>query len=151
MFLGNQQKYRGFGVDLSQKTDQEVYQLMELRYGPAFTQGIRDSLEATKVREIQYLEMKQMVEIQFRFRERVRGVVDNYRAWKRDYEAETDAVEKVYKAYDGIFLRGQLNDAWRMYVTVTRDYHEMYRTYMKQIEDKKRAPFSYDTYYKKAA
>ncbi len=118
------------------QSQDDILALLEERHGPAFTQSIRDRLTACKMREIQYLEMKQMVEILFRFRERARALVNVYRVWKRDYARETDQIEKVYKAYDGMFIRHQLQDAWKMYVTVNRDYHEMYRTYMKQLENR---------------
>ena len=109
-----------------------------------------DQMEETAplslTQEIQYLEMKQMVEIQFRFRERLRATLDQYRSWKREYAAQKDDVEKRYSGYDGIFIRHQLQDAWKMYMRVNQDYHEMYRTYMDQIEKKKAQPFSYKRY-----
>lgn len=129
-----------------QNLSAELFDQMEEKYGSAFMQDIHDRLGACEAREVQYLEMKQMVEIQFRFRERLRGMVNLYRNWKRDVAAEKDNIEKVYKTYDGMFIRRQLNDAWKMYVTVNHDYHEMYRTYMDQIEKKKAQPFSYKRY-----
>jgi len=119
---------------------------MEQKYGAAFTQDVRDRLEACEAREIQYLEMKQMGEIVFRFRERVRGLVNLYRSWKRDFSGEADKVERVYKAHEGHFLRRQLRDAWSLYVLVNKDYHEMYRIYMDQIRKKTLKPFDYRDY-----
>lgn len=119
---------------------------METRYGAAFVQGIRDSLNACEEKEVQYLEMKQMLDILFRFRERSRAMVHHYRVWKQVYESEKDTIERVYKAYEGLFLRQQLRDSWRLYLTVNRDYHDMYRTYMAQIDQKKGTPFSYRQY-----
>ncbi len=112
---------------------QDVYDVMEARYGAAFTQDIRDKLAVVQAREIQYLEMKQMVEIMFRYRERLRAFIVQYRKWKHDYALETDTVEKVYKGYEGLFLRRQLKDAWQLYLMANRDYHEMQRTYLSQI------------------
>lgn len=106
---------------------------MEERYGPAYVQQIRDHLVQTEAREIQYLEMKQMAEILARFRNRVRVMVHHYRRWKADYERETDRVEKVYRAYEGIFVRRQLADVWSLYLTVNRDYHEMRRVYLANL------------------
>ena len=120
---------------------QEVYDAMEARYGAAFTQDIRDRLERVQTREIQYFEMKQMVEIMFRYRERVRAFVMQYRAWKKDYDLEKDTVEKVYKGHEGLFLRRQLRDAWQLYLIANRDYHDMYKTYMDQISNKKSEPY----------
>lgn len=133
--------------------NQDDFEQMETKYGAAFVQDIRDRLAACQVKEVQYLEMKQMLEILFRFRERARAMITHYRVWKNAYEAEKDPIERVYKGYEGIFIRQQLRDAWKLYLTVNRDYHEMYRTYMDQIEQKKHKPFSYDNYnsYRSAA
>jgi len=130
--------------------NQDDFDAMETKYGAAFVQGIRDQLSACETREVQYLEMKQMHEVLFRFRERARALATHYRAWRVDYNAEQDTIERVYKGYEGQFIRQQLRDAWRLYLTVNRDYHDMYRTYMGQIERAKQAPFSYDTYRKAA-
>ena len=124
----------------------EDFEAMETKYGAAFVQDIQDRLAVCEAREVQYLEMKQMLEILFRFRERARAMLVHYRVWKNAYEAEKDEIERVYKGYEGIFLRQQLRDSWKLYLTVNRDYHEMYRTYMEQIEKKKAVPFAYDDY-----
>lgn len=106
---------------------------MEERYGPAYVQQLRDHLIHIEAKEIQYLEMKQMAEVLARFRNRVRVMIHHYRRWKTDYERETDRIEKVYRAYEGIFVRRQLADVWQLYLTVNRDYHEMRRVYLANL------------------
>ena len=106
---------------------------IEERYGPAYVQQLRDRLIHIEGREIQYLEMKQMAEILARFRNRVRVMIHHYRRWKVDYERETDRIEKVYRAYEGIFVRRQLADVWQLYLTVNRDYHELRRVYLANL------------------
>jgi hypothetical protein len=134
------------------KMNHDDFDAMETKYGAAFVQDIRDRLAACQVKEVQYLEMKQMLEILFRFRERARAMISHYRVWKHSYEAEKDDIERVYKAYEGLFIRQQLRDSWKLYLTVNRDYHEMYKTYMDQIETKKKTPFSYERHnYRSAA
>lgn len=124
----------------------DEFESMETRYGAAFAQDVHDKLALCETKEVQYLEMKQMGDVLTRFRERTRAMISHYRVWKKAYGDETDGIERVYKAYEGMFMRQQLRDAWRLYLTVNRDYHELYRTYMTQIDQKKAAPFSYDTY-----
>lgn len=84
-------------------------------------------------RDIQYLDMKQMIDILARFRARLRVTVRLYRRWRADYAREGDEMERAYSAYEGIFIRQQLRDCWRMYVTVNRDYHEMRRVYLASL------------------
>lgn len=84
-------------------------------------------------RAIQYLDMKHMIDVLERQRARVRALTVYYRGWKATYATETDDIEKAYAAYEGIFIRRQLQDAWTLYVTVNQDYHEMYRVYMASL------------------
>lgn len=112
---------------------QALFHEMEKRYDTSFVQSIRDRIQASEIRDVQYLEMKQMQDILCRYRGRVRHMIKVYRRWKKGYEFERDELEKVYLAYEGIFLRQQLHDAWQLYVTVNRDYHEMRDTYLANL------------------
>lgn len=115
---------------VSTSEDKALFDRLERKHGPGFVQDIQDRLTLWQKRDIQYLEMKQMQDILNRFRNRVRANIKHYRRWKADYESEKDQIEKVYKAYDGIFVRRQIKDAWRLYVMVNKDYHDMRRTYL---------------------
>ena len=106
---------------------------VEEQYGPAYVQQLRDHLIHIEAKEISYLEMKQMAEIMARFRNRVRVMIHHYRRWKADYERENDRLEKVYRAYEGIFVRRQLADVWQLYLTVNSDYHELRRVYLANL------------------
>ena len=99
---------------------------------PSFVLGLRRRLPV-RGRAIQYPDMKQMGDVLTRFRARVRGLTTYYRGWQARYGAETDEVEKTYTAYEGIFIRRQLRDAWTLYVTVNQDYHEMRREYLASL------------------
>ncbi len=105
----------------------------ETVFGTAYIQQLRDHLIHIDAGEISYLEMKQMAEVMVRFRNRVRVMVHHYRRWKADYEREHDRIEKVYRAYEGIFVRRQLADVWQLYLTVNRDYHELRRVYLANL------------------
>ncbi len=100
----------------------------------SFVQGIRDCVAAGELKEIQYFELKQMNDdILPRYRSRVRELINEYRNWKSRYSKENDQIEKLYQAYDGIFMRSQLSDALRIYEMANRDYHEMRRMYMDRL------------------
>ncbi len=114
-------------------TGQDIFEEMEERHNVAFVQDIRDRITDIEKREIQYLEVKQMTDMLIKYREKMRRVLREYREWKTAYEAETDEIEKVYTAYEGIFARRQLQDAWKLYVTVNTDYHDMRRTYLTNL------------------
>ena len=118
---------------------QDIFDRLETSYGPAYLQDIQDRLNLCEAREIQYLEMKQIIEILARFRNRVRVMIRNYRSWKAAYDSENDQIEKVYKAYDGIFMRRQMDDAWKMYIMVNKDYHELRRMYLASM---RRIPYT---------
>lgn len=99
---------------------------------PVTVLGLRRRLPV-QGRPIQYLDMKQMGEVLARSRARMRALVTYYRGWQAGYVAETDDVEKTYAAYEGIFIRRQLRDAWTLYVTVNQDYHEMRSVYLASL------------------
>ncbi len=81
----------------------------------------------------QYLEVKQMSDILVRQRDKARQALRDYRQHKRTHMAETDAIEKLYLGYEGIFMRDHLRDALRLYVMVNRDFHAAYNEYMKSL------------------
>jgi len=117
------------------------FEKLENRYGSAFVQELKDRIAACELKEVQYFELKQMNDcILPRYRSRVRELINEYRQWKEQYSKEDDQIEKVYKAYDGIFLRNQLKDALRMYEMANKDYHEMQRMYFEGLK-KIRPPF----------
>lgn len=124
--------------------DQDVFGQMELKYGSAFAQGVADSLHGCEVREVRYHEMRRMTEVLFRYRERARAMISHYRVWRDSFEAERDEVEKLYKGYEGTFLQRQVQDAWKLYVMANKDYHEMYRMYIGQLERREGAYSSGD-------
>ncbi len=100
--------------------------------GAVYILGLRRRLPV-QGRAIQYLDMKQMADVLERQRARVRAMSVYYRGWKAGYAEESDEIERVYAAYEGIFIRRQLQDAWRLYVTVNQDYHEMRRVYLASL------------------
>lgn len=112
---------------------QDILIDLDRQDGGAQVRAIRESLIRGTGMDIQYLDMKQRGDILARFRSRVRLAVRQVRAWKAAYEAETDTIEKVYSAYEGIFIRRQFADVWQLYVTVNRDYHEMRRVYLANL------------------
>lgn len=114
-------------------TGQDVFDEMEERHNVAFVQDIRDRITDIERREIQYLEVKQMIDMLIRYRAKMKKVLTEYRAWKTAYEVETDEIEKVYTAYEGIFARRQFADAWKLYVTVNQDYHDLRRAYLANL------------------
>lgn len=112
----------------------EHFDDMEMKYGVAFVQDIRDRLAVCELKEVHFLELKQMNDdILPRYRAMARRLLKQYRAWKAGYAGERDGLERVYRAYEGIFLRQQLADALRLYVTANRDYHEMRRMYLDSL------------------
>lgn len=118
---------------MSVYTGQDVFRELETRHHVGFVQGIKDSVTRAEQREVQYLEVKQMIDMLIRYRTKMKKVLAEYRDWKTAYEAETDEIEKVYTAYEGIYARRQFADCWKLYVTVNKDYHDMRRAYLANI------------------
>lgn len=92
-------------------------------------------LKATRSEAWQYLEVKQLAEILSRHREKLRLAVREYRLLKQTLAAETDAIEKLYLSYEGMFMRDHLRDTLRLYLIVNRDYHEAYESYFDAVKN----------------
>ena len=90
----------------------------------------------------QYLEVKQLAEILSRHRNKAREALKDYSVLKRAIAAETDAIEKLYLGYEGMFLRDHLRDALRLYVMINRDFHEAYRSYMDALDADNAVPMA---------
>lgn len=88
---------------------------------------------AHDIRDMGVNDMLEMAESLAVFRACVRAMLTLYRAWKSGYAQETDGFEKIHRAYDGIFVRRQFADAWRLYLTANRDYHEVRRVNMTNL------------------
>jgi hypothetical protein len=89
-------------------------------------------LKENRQHQWQYLEVKQLAEILARHREKLRLAIREYRLLKTTIAAETDAIEKLYLNYEGMFLRDHLRDALRLYVMINHDYHEAYAAYLEE-------------------
>ena len=92
-----------------------------------------EKLKETKKESWQFLEVKQMGEILARHREKARLAIREYRQLKNARLAETDAIEKLYLGYEGLFMRDHLRDTLRLYMLVNHDYHEAYEAYMDEV------------------
>lgn len=96
----------------------------------ASVENLVAKLKGTGSNAWNYLEVKQLAEILARHREKTKLAVREYRLLKQALAAETDAIEKLYLGYEGMFMRDHLRDALRLYVMINRDYHDAYRAYM---------------------
>jgi hypothetical protein len=94
-----------------------------------------NKLKATQKNDWQYLEVKQLAEILARYREKMRLAIREYRLLKQTLAAETDAIEKLYLGYEGMFMRDHLRDGLRLYVMINRDFHEAYRSYFEALKN----------------
>jgi hypothetical protein len=102
-------------------------------FGVSGVETIRARLLQTEGRDIEYADIAQMSDILQRFRRRMRNMVHMYRCWQLDYARERDLLDKTYSAQEGLFIRRQLQDSWRLYVTVNKDYHAMRRYYLANL------------------
>lgn len=84
-------------------------------------------------RPVELSDLRQMEDVQARYRARLKAMLAHYRRWQAGYERERDAIERTYAAYEGIFLRRQIQDSWTLYVTVNRDYHAMLRVFLASL------------------
>lgn len=104
-----------------------VEQDLEMRYGPAFMQGVMDRLNAAQEREIQGIETKEIKSALDRARARTRDLVRQYRSARMEYRLALRSggarADRAYRGYEEEFLRRQLRESIRLYLMTNRDYH----------------------------
>lgn len=99
----------------------------------AFTDILANRIHGLGRENYQFLEVKQLAEILVRYREKAREAVREMRSWKARVSVEKDDIEKLYLNYEGMFLKDHVRDTLRLYRMVSRDFYDVYGTYMGSI------------------
>jgi len=106
-------------------------------FDASLTRGLAFTVHPSLQSEVQYLDLKQITEILYKYRNRVRAILAEYRTWRTQHARQYDEVERIYSAYEGHFLRGQIRDCLHLYYAAHRDYHAMRRIYLGSLKNKR--------------
>lgn len=79
--------------------------------------------------EPQYLDLKQLADLEARFRLHSRAAIWLYRSWKKGEGDARDPVEKHYRELEGALLRRQAEDAVRLYAIIRKDLRRSFQKY----------------------
>ncbi len=85
----------------------------------------------------QFLELKQLAELEDQFRRHCLTTIRVYQGWKRGQAAEQDVVERHYRLLEGALLRRQAQDATRLYGIIRKDMRRSFRKYIAACLDTK--------------
>jgi len=107
---------------------QDLSKTLEDRYGPAFATGIQDSLNRQAKHQSDFTKMQKMAEARTRYRHQVSELIEKYRSWQRQI-GNLDETTRVYAGYDGAMLRKQIQDTFKLYRMVHRDYLDVLFNY----------------------
>ncbi len=83
--------------------------------------------------KLQIFEVKQFGELEAYYKQQCRKALDTYKAWKRSYAAETDAIEMLYGQLEGIVLRHHAVSAVQAYWIIRQDYQKIFDTYLNAL------------------
>ena len=86
----------------------------------------------------QFLELKQLADLEAEFRLHCRDAIWVYRRWRREHAPVADLVASHYRGLEGALLRRQAEDAARLYHIIRKD---MRRSFRKYIESRAAAKF----------
>lgn len=78
----------------------------------------------------QFLDLKQLADLEDSFRLHCRATIRAYRAWKQGFQSISDPVERHYRDLEGSLLRRQAEDAVQLYTIIRKDMRRSFRKYM---------------------
>jgi hypothetical protein len=85
----------------------------------------------------QFLELKQLADLERDFRWHCRDAIRLYRAWRQRQEKMHDLVEKHYGELRGALLRRQAQDAVHLYGIIRKDVRRSFQKYIAASLDRK--------------
>lgn len=80
----------------------------------------------------QYIELKQLADLEAEFRRHCRMTIHSYRRWKQAYGQEGDLVASHYRGLEGALLKRQARNAVRLYLIVRKDFRCGFRNYIER-------------------
>ena len=112
---------------------QSLYGELEARYDTGFSQDISDHVNQLHRREIMFFDIKELNDMAAEYRERIRTLVPIYRGLKKQSQRHQSIPRQTYASYEGIFIRRQISDLWKLYRTAQTDSHDMTTAYKEQL------------------
>ena len=83
--------------------------------------------------KLQIFEVKQFGELEAYYKRQCQKALGAYKAWKREYAGETDAIQLLYGQLDGIILRHHAVNAVQAYWIIRQDYQKIFHTYLNAL------------------
>lgn len=80
-------------------------------------------------RDLQFFDLKQMIEFERQYKTAARTAIGELKAWRRAYEQETDMVGLLYGSVEGVMLRRRAEDFAKLYWLVRGDVRQAMAIY----------------------
>lgn len=85
----------------------------------------------------QYLELKQLADLEHEFRMHCQTAIQIHRRWRQTHAGAIDPIACHYRAIEGALLRRQAEDAVRLYGIIRKDVRRSFRKYIAAARDTK--------------
>lgn len=82
--------------------------------------------------KLQIFEVKQIIELEDKYKKQCKLALLAYRCWQKQYSAETDVIELLYSQLKGIVLRRNAENTVRAYWIVRQDFRAVFQHYLSQ-------------------
>ncbi len=84
-----------------------------------------------QVNDLEILEVKQLAELEDKYRKQCKLALCAYRCWQKHYKAETDVIELIYGQLKGIVLKQNAYANIQAYWIIRRDFRNCFYNYLK--------------------
>lgn len=85
---------------------------------------MRHMTEQILSRDLQFFDLKQMIEHERKYKAATRDAIGELKKWRRAYESETDMVGLLYGSVEGVMLRRRAEDFAKLYWLVRADVRQ---------------------------
>jgi hypothetical protein len=115
------------------------FKALEKRYGAGFSQYLADQIARVELREINFLDIKELNDLVAEYRVRIRELIAFYRATQKTCRKDSPLMRRVYADHETILIRRQISDLRKLYRMAWSDSHELMNAYLHQL--KTRSPY----------
>lgn len=85
--------------------------------------------------QLQIFEIKQITELEDKYRKQCKLALFSYKLWKQQYQMETDVIELLYGQLKGVVLKRNAQNMVQAYWVIRQDFRTVFKNYLNQYSN----------------